>query len=143
MLKPAEKESCSLKLQAARVHDELLVLHADSELIFWSVSTRQVAGNIVLWPTSTRCSGCPWHTAISGQVATRHIIKPSPSSVKRQEQKVSGGRSLAVPLHSLFQRFLCRMLDRPGVGPVSTFAARQTPETTKLKGWTAGDQPSI
>lgn len=59
MLKPAEEESCSLLLQAARVHEELLVFHADFELIFWSVLTRQVASNIVLWPTSTRCSGCP------------------------------------------------------------------------------------
>lgn len=63
------------------------------------------------------------------------------SSVRNR--KVSGGGSLAVPLPSLFQRFLGRMLDRPGVGPVSTFAARQTPETTKLKGWTAGDQASV
>lgn len=33
MLKRAEEESCSLELQAARVHEELLVFHADSELI--------------------------------------------------------------------------------------------------------------
>ena len=63
------------------------------------------------------------------------------SSVRNR--KVSGGGSLAVPLHSLFQRFLCRMLDRPGLAHVSTFAARQTPETVKLKGWTAGDQRSV
>lgn len=49
-----------------------------------------------------------------------------------------------MPLHSPVPAILLpHTLDRPGVGPVSTFIAHQTPETTKLKGWTAGDQLSV
>lgn len=116
MLKPAEEESSSLELQAARVHEELLVFHADSELFFWSVLMRQVAGNIVLWPTSTRCSGGPWRIAISGQAATRHIVKPSPSQSSVRNRKLVVADHWLCLCIPLFQRFFCRTLDRRVLG---------------------------